>query len=81
MLAPENTILAARLAYRTDSEAWEFDVRLTRDGSLHSVQRSSFSSCQSCGNLTEIVVPKLAVTDKFRIDRSGIGGNKGGYVP
>jgi glycerophosphoryl diester phosphodiesterase len=31
-LAPENTIEAARLAHALGAEAWELDVRLTRDG-------------------------------------------------
>src|SRR5262245_60378592 len=30
--APENTLAAARQAWRAGADAWEIDVRLTRDG-------------------------------------------------
>ncbi|MBU1193591.1 MAG: hypothetical protein KKE62_08105 [Proteobacteria bacterium] len=33
-LAPENTLLAADLAYKTGADLWETDVSLTRDGRL-----------------------------------------------
>ena len=31
-LAPENTLAAARLAWELGADAWEFDVRITKDG-------------------------------------------------
>ena len=33
-LAPENTLAAARAAWKAGADAWEFDVRLTADGEL-----------------------------------------------
>jgi len=33
-LAPENTLVAARLAWRLGADGWELDVRMTKDGEL-----------------------------------------------
>lgn len=33
-LAPENTLAAARWAWKLGADAWEFDVRMTKDGEL-----------------------------------------------
>jgi len=33
-LAPENTLAAARLAWRLGADGWELDVRMTKDGEL-----------------------------------------------